>query len=256
MGLSIETRVHADLETLRERTQEPGFQPQWDLRSAEIPPLPPTGGRSRSFRYATRVLPFLAVAGTGVSAGERHRAGGDRVSALRFSSSHPLSPLEEGSGHWRYVPTRDGVRFLAGYDHRPRWGGFGRMADRLLFRPLMGWATARSFDRLRLWCERGITPDRSRNRRLLEALARVLLVAVPVAVTRLPLGLASLAAVPLTILGLAAAVLVPPSSRTPAARRCPRTPPARARALTAEYADVRSHGVRAGLRPVREEVRA
>ncbi|MFD7320082.1 hypothetical protein ACFV9D_03175 [Streptomyces sp. NPDC059875] len=30
------------------------------------------------------------VAGTGVSAGERHRAGGERVSALRFASPHPL----------------------------------------------------------------------------------------------------------------------------------------------------------------------
>lgn len=93
----------------------------------------------------------------------------------------------------------------------------------------MGWATAWSFDRLRLWCERGITPERSRNRWLLELVARVLLVAVPLALTRLPLGFVSLDAVPLTVLGLAAAVLVPPSSRAPAARRCLRTPPARHR---------------------------
>ncbi|CAM5314438.1 hypothetical protein STANM309S_02278 [Streptomyces tanashiensis] len=51
--------------------------------------------------------------------------------------------------------------------------------------------------------------------------------AVPWLATALPLGLVSLAAVPLTILGLAAAVLAPPSSRAPAARRCLRTPPAR-----------------------------
>lgn len=93
----------------------------------------------------------------------------------------------------------------------------------------MGWATAWSFDRLRLWCERGITPERSRNRWLLEVAARILLVAVPCAVASLPLGALSLAAVPLTVLGLAAAVLVPPSSRTPAARRCLRTPPAHSR---------------------------
>ena len=35
------------------------------------------------------------------------------------------------------------------------------MFDRLMFRPLMGWATAWSFDRLRLWLEEGITPDRA-----------------------------------------------------------------------------------------------
>ncbi|MFB7587320.1 hypothetical protein [Streptomyces sp. NPDC056169] len=229
MGLYIETRVHADLDTLWERTQEPGRHQRWDLRFTEISYLPKAGDEPQRFRYATRVLPFLAVAGTGVSAGERHRAGGDRVSALRFSSSHPLSLLAEGSGYWRYVPTSDGIRFLTGYDYRPRWGLLGRAADRLLFRPLMGWATAWSFDRLRLWCERGITPEHSRNRWLLEAAVRVLLVAVPIALTRLPLGLVSLYAVPLTVLGLAAAVLVPPSSRAPAARRCLRTPPARSR---------------------------
>ncbi|MCX5228727.1 hypothetical protein ABZY16_30365 [Streptomyces sp. NPDC006553] len=229
MGLYIETRVRADLETLWERTQEPGRHQRWDLRFTEIDHLPRAGDEPQRFRYATRVLPFLVVAGTGVSAGERHRAGGDRVSALRFASPHPLSLLAEGSGYWRYVPTADGVRFLTGYDYRPRWGRLGRLADRLVFRPLMGWATAWSFDRLRLWCERGITPERSRNRWLLELLARMLLVAVPWAATALPLGLVSLAAVPLTVLGLALAVRVPPSPRTPAARRCLRTPPARTR---------------------------
>ncbi|MFD3992499.1 hypothetical protein [Streptomyces sp. NPDC058548] len=229
MGLYIETRVRADLETLWERTQEPDRHQRWDLRFTEIDYLPRAEDEPQHFRYATRVLPFLVVAGTGVSAGERHRAGGDRVSALRFSSPHPLSLLAEGSGYWRYVPTADGVRFLTGYDYRPRWGRPGRLADRLVFRPLMGWATAWSFDRLRLWCERGITPERSRNRWLLELLARTLLVAVPWAATALPLGPVSLAAVPLTVLGIAAALLVPPSSNTPAARRCLRTPPARTR---------------------------
>ncbi|MEE1814139.1 hypothetical protein PUR59_03780 [Streptomyces sp. SP18ES09] len=229
MGLFIETRIRTDLETLWERTQEPDRHQRWDLRFTEISPLPHTEGEPRRFRHATRVLPFLTVAGTGVSAGERHRAGGDRVSALRFASPHPLSLLAEGSGYWRYLPTPDGVRFLTGYDYRPRWGRAGRTADRLLLRPLMGWATAWSFDRLRLWCERDITPERSRDRWLLEAAARILLVAAPWLATLLPLGLVSLLALPLTVLGLAAAVLVPPSSRAPAARRCLRTPPARHR---------------------------
>ncbi|MFI8827852.1 hypothetical protein [Streptomyces sp. NPDC053431] len=230
MGLYVEARVRADLDILWERTQDPAEHQRWDLRFTEIAYLPSAEGEPRRFRYAVRVLPFLAVAGTGVSAGERHRAGGDRVSALRFASPDPLSLLAEGSGYWRYVPGEDGVRFLTGYDYRPRWGRFGRVADRLLFRPLMGWATAWSFDRLRLWCEDGITPERARTRWLLELAARALLVAVPVAVTRLPLGAVSLAAVPLAVLGLAAALLVPPSPRTPAARRCLRTPPGRSRA--------------------------
>ncbi|MFC8505922.1 hypothetical protein ACFU3J_10295 [Streptomyces sp. NPDC057411] len=230
MGLYVEARVRTDPATLWERTQEPAQHQRWDLRFTEIAYLPVAEGEPRRFRYATRVLPFLAVAGTGVSAGERHRAGGDRVSALRFASPHPLSLLAEGSGYWRYVPDGDGVRFLTGYDYRPRWGRFGRVADRLVFRPLMGWATAWSFDRLRLWCEHGVTPERARGYWLLESAARVLAVALPAAAASLAPGAVSPAAVPLTVLGLVAALLVPPSPRTPAARRCLRTPPSRSRA--------------------------
>jgi hypothetical protein len=51
------------------------------------------------------------------------------------------------------------VRFLTWYDYDTRFGRCGRAFDRLVFRPLLGWATAWSFDRLRLWLERGIPPD-------------------------------------------------------------------------------------------------
>jgi hypothetical protein len=216
MRLYIETRVRADMETLWDRTQEPSRHQRWDLRFTEIAYLPRPDGEPQRFRYATRVLPFLTVAGTGVSAGERRRDG-DRVSALRFASPHPLSLLEEGSGYWRYVPTADGVRFLTGYDYRPRWGRFGRAADRLFFRPLMGWATAWSFDRLRLWCEKGIRPERLLAHALAESAVRLL--AVVLAVVHTPPAAAVVAA--------AAALFLPPSPVTPAARRCLRTPPAR-----------------------------
>lgn len=159
MGLYIEAHVRADLDALWAHSQDPALHQRWDLRFTEIRYLPRAEGEPRRFRYATRVLPGLTVAGTGVSAGERERPDGTRTSALRFSSPHPLSLIAEGSGYWRYVPEGDGIRFLTGYDYRPRWGRAGALADRLLFRPLMGWATAWSFDRLRLWLERGITPS-------------------------------------------------------------------------------------------------
>jgi hypothetical protein len=88
------------------------------------------------------------VAGTGVSAGERQRADGTRVSALRFASLHPLSLIEEGSGYWRYVPTDDGVRFVTGYDYRARPGRFGTVADRFVFRPLTPEQVELAFDYL------------------------------------------------------------------------------------------------------------
>ncbi|PWS41519.1 hypothetical protein DKT74_27165, partial [Streptomyces sp. ZEA17I] len=176
MGLYIEALIRTDPELLWERTQEPALHQRWDLRFTEISPLPGGPGDGQRFRYATRVLPFVTVAGTGTNAGERHRADGERVSALRFASPQRLSPLAEGSGYWRYVPTPDGIRFLTGYDYRTRWGRFGAVADRLVFRPLMGWATAWSFDRLRLWCERGTSPARSLAYALGEAVVRVALV--------------------------------------------------------------------------------
>ncbi|HET6861082.1 MAG TPA: hypothetical protein VFH94_28790 [Streptomyces sp.] len=218
--LYVETLVRADLDEIWERTQEPDRHQRWDLRFTAITYLPRADGEPQHFRYATRLLPFLTVSGTGVSAGQRQRADGARTSALRFSSSHPLSLIAGGSGYWRYVPTGHGVRFLTGYDYRPRWGRIGRVADRLVFRPLMGWATAWSFDRLRLWCERGISPGRSLAYALGELGVRT--AAVGAAVALLPGALA--------VLLVAAAVLAPPSPVTPAARRCLRKPPAGVRA--------------------------
>ncbi|MEV0321994.1 hypothetical protein ACIBKX_18465 [Streptomyces sp. NPDC050658] len=220
MSLYVEARIAADLDELWARTQEPAQHQRWDLRFTEIDYLPPVAGEPQHFRYGTRVLPFLTIAGTGVSAGEKRRPDGTRTSALRFASPHPLSLLREGSGYWRYVPTADGgVRFLTGYDYEPRWGRFGACADRIVFRPLMGWATAWSFDRLRLWLERGITPERQLRYALAEVAFRAGCV------------LAAVLAAPMVALAVLALVfLLPPLPTTPAARRCLRTPPPRTRA--------------------------
>lgn len=205
----VETTVRGDLATLWARTQDPRQHQRWDLRFTSIEPAGP--GR---FRYAVRVLPGIEIAGTGTHAGERHHADGSATSVLRFASPHPLSLLRAGSGFWRYVPSdRQGVRFLTGYDYEVRWGVAGRAAD-LAFRPLMGWGTAWSFDRLRLWVEHGITPERALRTALVDAGLRLL--AVGWAARRGPA-----AALITALLALA----LPPSPRTPAARRCLRRPP-------------------------------
>lgn len=221
--LYIETRIDADMDLLWERSQHPAEHRRWDLRFTDIDYLPEKPGEPQHFRYATRLLPFRPIAGTGISAGDRDRPDGSRTSALRFRSADPLSIIEEGSGYWRYVPTANGIRFFTGYDYRVRWGRLGGIADRL-FRPLMGWATAWSFDRLRLWCERGITPRRALLHNLLELGLRAMITTA---------GVVPLISDPdridrWVILGLclAAVILVPPSAVTPAARRCLRTPPA------------------------------
>ena len=49
----------------------------------------------------------------------------------------------------------EGVRFITRYDYQTRFGKLGEWFDQLSFRPMMGWATAWSFDRLRISLEKG-----------------------------------------------------------------------------------------------------
>ncbi|WP_017555662.1 hypothetical protein [Nocardiopsis baichengensis] len=215
MGLYIETRVHTGMDLLWERTRDPARHARWDLRFTEIRPLPRLMSEPERFVYRTRLAGPLQVQGLGISAGERHRPDGTRTSALRFASAHPLSPLTEGRGYWRYIPDGGAVRFVTGYDYRPRPGRLGRAADRLLVRPLMGWATAWSFDRLRLWCERGLLPEAALGSAAAEGAVRAAAAAAALGAAPLPAAAAL----------VAAAVLLPPLPTTPAARRCLRRPP-------------------------------
>jgi hypothetical protein len=178
MSIYVETLVRGHLEDLWQRTQDPALHERWDLRFSEIDYLPRDGDEPQRFRYETRLGLGLRVRGEGESTGTRAGTAGERTSALRFWSDDPKSLIREGSGYWRYVPTSDGVRFLTWYDYRTRFGPLGRLIDRLLFRPLIGWATAWSFDRLRLWIEQGIDPALSLQRSLAHAAARIALAVV------------------------------------------------------------------------------
>ena len=85
------------------------------------------------------------------------RRDGSRTTALRFWCPDRRSLVRSGSGCWRYIPSDGGddLRRPA-TTTRPDSGSRARWSDRLAFRPLLGWATAWSFDRLRLWLEQGI----------------------------------------------------------------------------------------------------
>ncbi|ROR72805.1 hypothetical protein [Bogoriella caseilytica] len=231
MGKRIyaETTVRAPMDLLWQRTQCPAQHSRWDLRFGEIRALATAQEGLQRFRYATTVFPGLTVAGIGVHSGEQRRPDGSCTSALRFSSTHPLSIIRAGSGYWRYRPG-DGIVFLTGYDYRPGWGRLGPPADAVVFRPLIGWATAWSFDRLRLWCELDQSPERSRNQALAGLAIRAGAVAAALVMVtsgrrrRSPVVVLARGSIALALIG--AALALPPRSTTPAARRTRRSPAA------------------------------
>jgi uncharacterized membrane protein YphA (DoxX/SURF4 family) len=173
VSIYVEIHIRGTLDELWRRTQQPDLHRLWDLRFSEIDYLPRSGANApQRFRYTTRIGLGLRIAGEGESTGTRDGPAGERTSALRFWSMDPKSLILEGAGYWRYVPSGDGVRFLTWYSYRPRFGLPGRVLDAALFRPLMGWATAWSFDRLRLWIEKGIDPTLSMQRSVVHTAAR------------------------------------------------------------------------------------
>ena len=100
------------------------------------------------------------------------------TSALKFWSDDPKSLIREGSGYWKYIPSENGIKFLTWYDYSTRFGAMGRALDAIIFRPLMGWATAWSFDRLRLWLEKKIDPSLALQRSFIYGIARFITVFV------------------------------------------------------------------------------
>jgi len=170
----VEARVRTDLDELWRRTQEPELHQRWDLRFTSIEYLPRHDPAApQRFRYATRVGFGVRIEGLGESVATNRDAAGAGASSLRFWSEDRKSLIREGAGFWRYEPAGDGtVWFVTGYDYEVRGGALGRLLDRWAFRPLLGWATAWSFDRLRLWLETGLLPEQALERSLVHAVGR------------------------------------------------------------------------------------
>lgn len=173
MSIYVEILIRGGMHDLWEKTHEPKLHQLWDLRFSEIDYLPRKSGEAQRFLYATRIGAGVRIEGAGESTVEREDASHQRTSALKFWSDDPKSLIEAGSGYWKYVPGSDGIRFITRYDYRTRYGIIGRIIDKLFFRPLLGWATAWSFDRLRLWIEEGILPAVSADRTLIYSLSRL-----------------------------------------------------------------------------------
>jgi len=179
MSIYVEMLVRAPLDALWRHTQSPELHERWDVRFSRIEYLPKSGNSDvQVFRYTTRLGFGIEVSGEGETFATRDLGDGSRVSALRFGSPERVSIIREGRGYWKYIPTADGIRFLTSYDYRTRFGRAGALFDQLVFRPLLGWATAWSFDRLRLWMERRVDPAVAMRQSLVHLFARTALAAV------------------------------------------------------------------------------
>ena len=160
--LYIETKIKCDLNTLWTKTQEPSLHQQWDLRFSEITYLSkddPT--EPQKFLYSTKIGFGIKVNGIGESVATKTKENGESTSVLKFSSDSNISIIKQGSGYWKYVPEADGIKFFTGYDYETRWGLLGEIIDKIIFRPLMIWATAWSFDCLKNWIEKGFHPKQA-----------------------------------------------------------------------------------------------
>jgi hypothetical protein len=172
----VEIEIGSPLEPVWHLTQTPDLHQQWDLRFTQISYLPrPDPSQPQRFLYATRIGFGLRICGEGESVGNFDASNGSRSSALKFWSEDPKSLIRQGSGYWKYIPLEtpgSATRFLTLYDYDVRFGSVGRVFDRIVFRPLIGWATAWSFDRLRLWIEKGISPAASLRHSIAYAISR------------------------------------------------------------------------------------
>lgn len=179
-GIYVEVDIRGPLDRVWDFTQDPALHQRWDLRFSSITYLPRLSPEmAQCFLYATRIGFGLAVQGTGESVATREPSEQVQFSSLRFRSDSKLSLISEGSGYWKYVPgtSNQAITFLTWYDYRTRFGFFGRATD-VAFRPLLGWATAWSFDRLRIWVEDGCSPEMVRTMSIIYALARLSIVFV------------------------------------------------------------------------------
>jgi hypothetical protein len=143
-------------------TQEPSIHQQWDLRFSEITYLAKDNQTEpQKFLYSTNIGFGIKVNGIGESVATKTKENGESTSVLKFSSDSNISIIKQGSGYWKYVPKADGIKFFTGYDYETRWGLFGKLFDKYIFRPLMIWATAWSFDCLKNWIEKGLHPKQA-----------------------------------------------------------------------------------------------
>lgn len=154
----VEIDIDSEMDKLWEATQTPSLHEQWDLRFSSITYLPSEENEPQEFSYKTKIVPGWSIEGWGATVGSHSGKDGARTSSLHFGTDDSISIIKEGKGYWQYKQKKDSITFLTQYTYNVNFGRVGHVFDRFLFRPLIGWATALSFDVLKRWLEKGETP--------------------------------------------------------------------------------------------------
>lgn len=154
----VEIDIQAEMDDVWNASQNPELHSQWDLRFSSITYLPKIEDEPQAFTYERRVAPLLTIKGWGKSIGSKTNTNRSQSSSLHFGSKQWFSPIREGRGYWKYEPLDNGVKFLTQYDYKVNFSALGKLVDAFTFRPMMGWATALSFDVMKRWIEKGEAP--------------------------------------------------------------------------------------------------
>lgn len=157
-SIYVQTDINTTMEELWEHTQNPDLHTQWDVRFTEISYLERKENEPQRFLYRTQIGMGLNIAGEGESVGQVEKESGDRVSSLKFWTENRLSLIKSGRGYWKYTQKDGKIGFETLYNYDPAFGKPGRFIDTYLFRPMLSWATAWSFDALKMWLEKGFHP--------------------------------------------------------------------------------------------------
>jgi hypothetical protein len=144
-SIVVESLIHAPLEVVWNKTQDPKCHVQWDIRFSEIKYL-----ENQELLYRTHIGFGMSIEGKG-----RYLNAEDKKhSSFEFWSDSPFSLIKIGKGIWLYEALGDKTYFKTVFDYDTRWGILGSAID-WIFRPLFCKATEYSFEVLRLWSETG-----------------------------------------------------------------------------------------------------
>lgn len=145
----VEALIPGDVETLWARSQEPDSHILWDIRFSHIRYLDEQDENGYNLMdYRTKIGFGVEIKGIG-----RYLQNTPlKHSTFEFESGDWKSLIKIGRGIWQYKPLENESYFRTVYDYETRYGFFGKLIDKILFRPVMQLATEWSFETLRLWC--------------------------------------------------------------------------------------------------------